>query len=82
MMTCQQMTELVTDYLEGKMSFFQRLQFQMHVGMCKPCRRYLAQMKTTVSTLGELPEDFEIPTEIKQELLASFRDWKQNPSEG
>ena len=57
MLTCQQLTELVTEYLEGRMSFWRRAQFQMHLGMCKRCRAYIHQMKATVRILGRLPSE-------------------------
>ncbi len=41
MLSCQDITEIVTGYLEGRMRFGTRLKFQMHRGMCKHCRRYL-----------------------------------------
>lgn len=68
MLTCQQLTELVTEYLEGRMSFWRRAQFQMHLGMCRHCRAYVHQMKTTVRTLGSLPRT-EMPADIKAELM-------------
>ena len=73
MLTCQQLTELVTDYLEGHLSFWQRAQFQMHVGMCRHCRAYLHQMKATVRTLGKLPAE-PIPPAVEAELLQRFRN--------
>jgi anti-sigma factor RsiW len=76
MLTCQELTELVTDYLEGKLSLGQRLRFEMHIGMCSHCRAYLRQMKQTVGHLGSLRED-EIPEEVSQRLLARFREWKK-----
>jgi anti-sigma factor RsiW len=72
MLTCQQLTEIVTDYLEGRMSFTDRMRFQMHLGMCKHCRAYLRQMKAIVKTLGRLPAE-PIPDEVRDELLAQFR---------
>ncbi len=68
MMTCQELTELITDYLEGRMSFWQRAQFQLHVGLCSGCRAYLRQMKLTIDTVGALPKD-SIPEEVERELL-------------
>jgi predicted anti-sigma-YlaC factor YlaD len=76
MLTCQELTELVTDYLEGKLSLGQRLRFEMHIGMCSHCRAYLRQMKHTVRTLGSLPED-SVPPEALNHLLQRFRDWKR-----
>lgn len=71
MLTCQQLTELVTEYLEGRMSLWRRAQVQMHLGMCKHCRAYLHQMKTTVRTLGCLPQE-QMPADIKAQLLKRF----------
>jgi predicted anti-sigma-YlaC factor YlaD len=75
MLTCQQLTELVTEYLEGRMSFWRRAQFQMHLGMCKRCRAYIHQMKATVRILGRLPSE-PVPTELKDELLKRFNGMK------
>jgi hypothetical protein len=72
MMTCKELTEIVTDYLEGRMSFMQRLQFRFHVGMCQHCRAYLRQMKMTIKTLGTLPDE-PIPADVRDELLERFR---------
>jgi predicted anti-sigma-YlaC factor YlaD len=75
MLTCQQMTEVITTYLEGQMPLGQRIRFQLHVGMCKHCRAYLKQMKSTVQTLGRLPDE-AMPPEIEAELLQRFRSWR------
>ena len=74
-LTCRELTELVTDYLEGRLSFSQRVRFQMHLGLCLDCRAYLRQMKQTIRTLGGLPAE-PIPPHIQEELLRRFRNWK------
>ena len=75
MLTCKQITELVTDYLEGRMRLADRMQFQLHVGMCKHCRAYLRQMKATVAVLGQLPDDAVMPDDVRDELRKRFADW-------
>lgn len=79
MLTCREITELVTEYLEGRMSWTQRLQFQLHVGLCSACRRYLRQMRATMKTLGRLPDE-PLPQEVEAQLLDRFRTWKQQRS--
>lgn len=79
MLTCREVAELVTEYLEGRMSWMQRLQFQLHVGMCAVCRRYLRQMRATTKTLGKLPDE-PLPKEVETELLDRFRAWKTRGS--
>lgn len=74
MTTCRDITELVTDYLEGRMPFGRRLKFQLHLGMCRHCRAYLRQMRKTVETLGKLPDE-PIPDAVKDELMKRFRGW-------
>ena len=74
MLTCQQMTAVVTDYLEGRMPFGDRARFQLHIGMCKHCRRYLKQMKLSVAVLGRMPPE-PVPDEVMESLLARFGDW-------
>ena len=76
MLTCREMTELVTDYLESRLPFGQRLRFELHIGMCSHCRAYLRQMKQTIRTLGGLPEE-SVPPEALNQLLQRFRDWKR-----
>jgi len=64
--------QITTDYLEGKLSFGDRLSFQFHLGLCSHCRAWLDQMKKTILVLGELPPD-EPKAEVRDELLKRFR---------
>ena len=75
MLTCQELTELVTDRLEGRLSLADRLRFHLHLGLCRHCRAYLRQMKRTIQVTGELPPD-PIPDDVQRELLTRFRTWK------
>ncbi len=76
MLTCKEITELVTDYAEGNLSFMDRIRFRMHIGMCRNCRRYLRQVKATAAALGMLPPP-ELPPDLEQELLQRFESWKR-----
>ena len=76
MLSCKEITELVTDYFEGRLSFYDRLRFRFHAGMCRHCRKYVRQMKETVRDLGRLPQG-AIPPEAKEALMQGFRNWKR-----
>lgn len=78
MLTCKQITELVTDYLEGRMRLMDRIRFHVHLGMCTHCRVYLRQMKATVGALGRMPEDIEVPQAVRDELGKRFATWHHN----
>lgn len=77
MLSCKEVTEIVTDYVEGRMRLVDRMRFQMHVGMCKHCRAYLRQMKATVAALGRLPDDAPMPDGVRDELRERFARWNQ-----
>jgi predicted anti-sigma-YlaC factor YlaD len=74
-LTCKEVTEAITDYLEGNLSFVEWVRFQMHLGLCFGCRRYLRQMKLTIRTLGALPAE-PLPPAVRDELIQRFRTWK------
>lgn len=76
MLSCKEITELVTDHLEGRMRFATWCRFQMHIGMCRHCRRYLRQMRATVKALGRVPNE-PPPADVEQELLRRFDSWKK-----
>lgn len=76
MLTCRELTELITDYLEGRLPIMQRLRFRFHIAMCRPCLAYLRQMKIAIRTLGKLPEEGPPPA-VREEFLRRFRDWKR-----
>jgi predicted anti-sigma-YlaC factor YlaD len=75
MVTCREIVQLVTDYLEGSMASESRLSFERHVAICPPCRGFLTQMRETLRLSGGLPEE-TLSREAREGLLAAFRDWK------
>lgn len=76
MLTCRDLTEIVTDYVEGRMGVWDRLRFQLHIGMCTACREYVRQMQVTRAVVGHVHAP-PIPDEVKEELIKRFRDWKE-----
>ena len=75
-LTCQEMVELVTDYVEGVLSARDRARFERHIAGCPHCTIYLEQMRITIRTLGRLPEETVSP-DAREELLGAFREWKR-----
>jgi len=75
-MTCQQLVELVTEYLEGTLPIEQRARFEQHLAACPGCADYVQQMRLTIQTTGQLAEDALEPR-MRDALLSVFRDWKR-----
>ena len=72
-LTCAEVVELVTDYLEGRLSPEERRRFDEHVTGCDGCVAYLEQMRATIATAGRL-RGTDLPPELEERLLRSFRD--------
>jgi hypothetical protein len=72
--TCQEVVELVTDYLEGALRADEADLFEQHINFCEGCERYVDQMRTTVATVGRISEE-DVPAETRERLLAAFKDW-------
>jgi anti-sigma factor RsiW len=71
-MTCRELVDVITDYLEGKLSKTDRLRFEEHLADCPYCANYLDQMRTTIEALGELPDE-SLPPAARHHLLEAFR---------
>ena len=56
-LTCQELVEIVSDYLEGALPAGDRERFEAHLEICEGCRRYLDQMRTTIRVVGRLTEE-------------------------
>jgi anti-sigma factor RsiW len=74
-MACQELVELVTNYLEGALSEEDRTRFEAHIAGCDACTNYLEQMRQTIRALGHLPPE-SISPDAQRELLAVFNAWK------
>ena len=71
---CRDLVELVTDYLEDRLSPVDRARFDAHLADCDACRAFLDQFRQTIKVLGRLPEE-SLSAEARATLLAAFRSW-------
>jgi predicted anti-sigma-YlaC factor YlaD len=74
-LTCKELVELVTEYLEDAMPVEEKDRFEAHLGGCEGCRRYVEQMRQTIRLTGQLSEQ-DVSPEAERKLLDVFRDWK------
>ena len=75
-LNCQEVVELVTDYLEQALLPEMQAQFEEHIAECPGCDTYLEQIQQTIMMLRKLTEQQMFP-KTKQELVEIFRNWKQ-----
>lgn len=74
-MTCRELVELVTAYLEGVMDPDTRALFDAHLEKCRGCRNYLDQFRTTARTVGQI-EEGDLDPAFRARLLEALRDWR------
>ena len=75
-MTCKELVELVTEYLEGTLPEALRMRMEQHLSGCSGCTNYLEQMRQTIHLTGKLQEE-SLTEPQKNDLLKLFRDWKK-----
>ena len=73
--TCTELIEAITDYLEGTMQEAERRRFEVHLEGCPDCVNYLGQMCQAIAALGELSEE-SIGQDAREALLETFRGWR------
>jgi anti-sigma factor RsiW len=73
-MTCQELVELVTEYLEDALSDLDRARFEEHIALCPMCQVHLEQLRRTIRELGKISER-DIDPAVLAELHERFRSW-------
>lgn len=72
---CQEIVEVITDYLEGAMDADLRASFEAHLAGCSHCTHYLEQMEAMIRLTGTIDAE-ALSAEFQAGLLAAFRDWR------
>jgi hypothetical protein len=75
-LSCRELVELVTDYLEDALAPEVRDRFELHLGACDGCVSYLEQMRDTIRIVGALREH-DLDRGLREELVGAFRGWQR-----
>ena len=75
-LSCRELVELVTDYLEGALDEVDLVRFEQHLAGCGKCGDYLAQLRQTIRITGTLAPD-DLSADMEHVLLEAFRDWRR-----
>jgi predicted anti-sigma-YlaC factor YlaD len=73
--TCREVVEIVTDYLEGALPPDVLARLEEHLSVCDPCREYIAQVRTTTRLAARTRALEERPD--RDALLEVFREFKR-----
>ena len=75
-LTCQELVEIASDYLEHALDAEAAAAFEEHINFCDGCGAYLGQVRATIATVAAI-EDEDVPTEAREQLLSAFREWRR-----
>ena len=74
-LTCRELVELMTDYLDGRLELDRHVQVEQHLVLCTGCQNHLSQIRGTLRVLRALPDD-DLRPEALGVLMHAFRDWR------
>ncbi len=74
--TCQELVEIVTDYLDGALSPEDVARLRVHLSFCDPCVEYIEQVRTTARLAAAAEAALDRHPD-RDALLETFRAFKQ-----
>lgn len=77
-LSCQEIVELVTEYIDDAMPPAEHERFARHLSYCPGCVNYVEQIRETIRATGEVPREETLPAELRTGLLAQFKDWRRD----
>jgi anti-sigma factor RsiW len=75
-LACREAVELMSDYLDGRLSDADRVRLEQHLADCPYCDEYLAQLRITIDALGRAEPD-DLPEAALDELVELYRRWRR-----
>jgi anti-sigma factor RsiW len=74
-LVCQQAVELMSDYLDGALSWRDRRRLERHLAECDGCTAFLEQMRVTIAASGVVTPDDLSPEALTtlSELFERYR---------
>lgn len=75
-LTCRELVDLVTEYLEGALALAEHRRFERHLAFCAWCGTFVDQMRTTIAVTGSIRAD-DLAPDVQERLVAAFRTWRR-----
>ena len=75
--SCREVVEIVTDYLDGALAPEERMRLEAHLAACDPCRIYVEQIRTTARVVAVAEAELDRRPD-RDALLAAFRELRRS----
>ncbi|TCO42498.1 putative zinc finger protein [Kribbella antiqua] len=73
-MTCAELVELVTAFLDGALDPETEQRFVEHLAICDGCETYVEQLRQTIAEVGKVQPE-SLSDETRDRLLTAFRNF-------
>ena len=73
--TCREVVELLSDYLDDAMPAPDRERLEAHLAQCDGCSAALEQLRETIRVTGTVSEG-EVPSSQLDAIRTAFRAWR------
>lgn len=74
--TCKETAQKISDYLEGRMSFWHRTRIRLHLKKCPPCEKWIESLNVTHQVIDQarvIEQSKDLPTECRDKIEKIFR---------
>jgi len=75
--SCQEMIEVVTNYLDGALPPDEQQRFDRHLSRCAGCNTYVDQIRETIRQTGMVPREESLSPVLREQIVEQFRNWKR-----
>jgi predicted anti-sigma-YlaC factor YlaD len=75
--SCRELVELVTDYLDGALTPEETKRMDEHLKLCAPCGAYVEQMRTTARLAAAATAELDLRPD-RTELLRAFTEFRRD----
>ena len=76
-LSCQEMIEVVTNYLDGALPPDEQQRFDRHLSRCAGCNTYVDQIRETIRQTGMVPREESLSPVLREQIVEQFRNWKR-----
>jgi anti-sigma factor RsiW len=70
--TCRELLDFLNLYLDGELPAGRRVEFDRHLAVCDPCRRYIREYRQTIAMGRAAFEPSDEPAEAPEELVRAI----------
>ncbi len=72
MLSCKEIAQQASDYIDQQYSWRQRMAFRLHLFICGNCRRYISQLRSSIDSLKLLKHRPQLPLKEHEKALAKL----------